>query len=281
MRQDIGSTCEDADQGEIFQSSAPSTPAMSEARPPQGERNKHHYIPVFYLKGWAGKDGRLCEFSRPYKTPPGQLELNIKSNPVKPRRVYPDGTGFIKRLYRFPGLNSREANYLENEFFLRVDSDAAVVMQRLLQGEVQFDQTSKSAWARFLMSMFHRNPENIRRVAEMVNRDYIKSLPEELRPQNEALREQHGEGPTWDEMIENLTDADYQQSRLLTQQPDQQMASVPAGACLRQSLAAAGGQCEHVIKFAIRQQPAIGGDRRAVEPEHQPGVPDKVRFAPD
>ena len=35
-----------------------------------------------------------------------------------------------------------------------------------------------------------------------------------------------------------------------------------------QSLAAACGQCEHGIKFAIRQQSAIGGDRRAVGPEH-------------
>ena len=50
----------------------------------------------------------------------------------------------------------------------------------------------------------------------------------------------------------------------LPQQADQQMASVRAGACLRQSLAATCGQCEHVIKFAIRQQSAIGGDRRAV-----------------
>jgi hypothetical protein len=33
------------------------------------------------------------------------------------------------------------------------------------------------------------------------------------------------------------------------------MASVPTGARFRQSLAAACGQCEHVIKFAIRQQP--------------------------
>jgi hypothetical protein len=199
---------------------------MSEARAPlqtargrniaQGERNKHHYIPVFYLKGWAGKDGRLCEFSRPYKMPPAQLELNIKSIPVKPRRVHPDGTGFIKHLYRFPDLNPRLANYLENEFFLRVDNEAAVVMQRLLRGELQFDQTSKSAWARFLMSMFHRSPENIMRIAALINLDYIKSLEEEHRPQHEALREQRGEGPTWDEMIENFTDADYQQFRLQT-----------------------------------------------------------------
>ena len=58
----------------------------------------------------------------------------------------------------------------------------------------------------------------------------------------------------------------------LPQQPDQQVASVPAGARLRQSLAAACGQCEHVVQLAIRQQSAIGGDRRAVEPEHHSPV---------
>ena len=58
----------------------------------------------------------------------------------------------------------------------------------------------------------------------------------------------------------------------LPQQPDQQVASVPAGARLCQSLAAACGQCEHVVQLAIRQQSAIGGDRRAVEPEHHSPV---------
>ncbi|HEY3908667.1 MAG TPA: DUF4238 domain-containing protein [Stellaceae bacterium] len=183
---------------------------------PQRERNKHHYIPVFYLKEWAGKDGRLCEFSRPYNTPSGQLKPNIKSIPVKPRRVYPDGTGFIKHLYRFPGLNPRLANYLESEFFLRVDNEAAVVMQSFLRGKVQFDQKSTSAWVRFLMSMFHRNRKSIMRIAAMVDLDYVKNLEEEIRPQYEAQREKHGEGPTWDEMIESFTDADFQKIRLMT-----------------------------------------------------------------
>ena len=58
----------------------------------------------------------------------------------------------------------------------------------------------------------------------------------------------------------------------LPQQPDQQVASVPAGACLRQSLAAACGQSEHVVQLAIGQQSAIGGDRRTVEPEHHAAV---------
>jgi len=64
----------------------------------------------------------------------------------------------------------------------------------------------------------------------------------------------------------------------LPQQPDQQVASVPASARLCQSLAAAFGQCEHVVQLAIRQQSAIGGDRRAVEPEHHSPVEIEPHF---
>jgi hypothetical protein len=128
-----------------------------------GRRKKHHYIPVFYLKGWAENGGQLCEFSRPYRMPEGQLDPPTKPIPLKPRRTYPDGTGFIKDLYRFPGLSPKMANFLEDEFFRLVDNDAAQIMQRLLRGDVTIEQQGKSAWARFLMSMFHRSPENIKR----------------------------------------------------------------------------------------------------------------------
>ena len=39
----------------------------------KNEGDKHHYLPVFYLKSWTGADGRLCEFSRPYTLKPGQV----------------------------------------------------------------------------------------------------------------------------------------------------------------------------------------------------------------
>jgi hypothetical protein len=52
---------------------------------------KHHYIPEFYLKQWAGPDGRLCEFSRPYKR-------------VLPRMTHPGGTGFSRGRFLKPLL---------------------------------------------------------------------------------------------------------------------------------------------------------------------------------
>ena len=66
-----------------------------------GKGDKHHYIPVFYSSEWAGPDG-LCEF-RPYDA-------------VKPKRVHPDGTGYLRGLYTvhamIPALpNSLSANF--------------------------------------------------------------------------------------------------------------------------------------------------------------------------
>ncbi|MBV9828863.1 MAG: DUF4238 domain-containing protein [Alphaproteobacteria bacterium] len=183
---------------------------------PQGERTKHHYIPVFYLSNWTSPtDGNLCEFSRPYKTPPGKTERPVKAIPMKAKRVHPNGTGYIKNLYKFPDLNPRMRNFLEDRFFLRVDDDGARVMQRLLNGDTEFDANAKSAWARFLMSMFHRSPENIDRVLTMMTPEYVRSLEPELRPRYEQRVAEKGGGPTWDELVANFKGADYQQFALL------------------------------------------------------------------
>src|ERR1700693_2063923 len=57
----------------------------------------------------------------------GKPDPPITSIPVKHRWVHPDGTGFIKHLYTFPGLTPKLMNWLEDEFFRRVDNDAAQV----------------------------------------------------------------------------------------------------------------------------------------------------------
>jgi len=58
----------------------------------------------------------------------------------------------------------------------------------------------------------------------------------------------------------------------LPQQSDQEVASVLAGACLGQSLAAACGQGKNLVQLAIGQQSAIGGDDRTAKSKHQSAV---------
>jgi hypothetical protein len=124
-----------------------------------GQRN--HYLPVFYLKQWAGPDGCVCEFSRPHKI-------------VKPRRTHPAGTGYERGLYRFDGLPPIAANFLEQQFLLHVDDRAYFALCHLLADFVDFDAETHSAWSRFMMSLLHRNPEAIARIKRRTA-EYVES----------------------------------------------------------------------------------------------------------
>ncbi|WP_300439233.1 DUF4238 domain-containing protein [uncultured Mameliella sp.] len=126
---------------------------MSKPNPP----NKHHYLPEFYLKKWAGKDGRLCQFSRPY------------GNTVKPRRVFPSQTAYVERLYELRGLPEHLRQTLEQDFFKALDNDAAVALDQLLEfeGRVCLSNRHRSAWTFFLISLLQRSPRDVANAREM------------------------------------------------------------------------------------------------------------------
>jgi hypothetical protein len=166
---------------------------MQSSKHPDGP--KHHYIPVFYLKQWSGSDGRLCEFSKPH-------------NVVKPRRIFPDGTGYQRGLYTFSDLPPATAEFLETQFLLLADDKAHSALRRLLENEVVLDDDSKSAWSRFLMTLFHRTPEGIARMRRRIS----SGLPSELerfRPQYEELKDKHG-GPPFADFCARLTKKDME-----------------------------------------------------------------------
>jgi uncharacterized protein DUF4238 len=122
-----------------------------------GRGDKHHYIPVFYSKEWAGPDGRLCEYSRPYDV-------------VKPKLVHPKGTGYVRGLYTVPQNDPRVAEFIEREFFRITDNGAACALRMLKSGqEVAWTSDTRSAWSRFIISLMLRNPEYVARIgAEVV-----------------------------------------------------------------------------------------------------------------
>jgi hypothetical protein len=130
------------------------------------EGDKHHYIPKFYLKQWvnsADPERRLCEFSRPYKI-------------VKPRRIVTDGTGYEPGLYTFPNLPPHARDSIERKLLQMADDKADKVLQRILAGDMDFDQDARSAWSRFLMSLIVRNPEGITRLRSLVTERYPEYL---------------------------------------------------------------------------------------------------------
>jgi hypothetical protein len=121
-----------------------------------GRGDKHHYIPVFYSKEWAGSDGRMCEYSRPFEI-------------VKPRRVHPDGTGYVRGLYSVPHNDARTSEFIEREFLKITDNEASRVLQMLNRREqIEWTSETRSAWSRFIISLLIRNPENVRRLAAEV-----------------------------------------------------------------------------------------------------------------
>ncbi len=117
---------------------------------------RHHFLPVFFLKNWAGADGRLVEFSKPY----GKV--------VKPKFVHPKATGFINRLYAIEGLPGELSYEVEKSFLSPVDSRAATAMKALLAG-ARPTTAERDAWARFVMSLLMRMPAEITLLKNLVN----------------------------------------------------------------------------------------------------------------
>ena len=152
---------------------------------------KHHYIPCFYLKQWVGTDGRLCEFSKPYRE-------------VVPRRTSPDGTGYVRGLYTFHDLPPRMANYLESVFLQRTDNLAHQAHAELLKENVDLDGTKRSAWTRFLLSLIHRTPERMAGIRHLIR----YNLPAVLGDLRVQYRDEFGEDlvGAFDEFVASINE---------------------------------------------------------------------------
>jgi hypothetical protein len=130
---------------------------------PDPKLPKHHYIPVFYLKEWATRpDGRLVEFSMPYK------------GIVKPQHKHPDATGYVRGLYRMPGVAEEFAEIIEQTFFKKVDDQAAYAHQRQLQ-RGKMTLRMREAWTLFILSILMRSPKAVADTFEKFTED----LPEQ------------------------------------------------------------------------------------------------------
>lgn len=131
------------------------------------EPKKHHYIPRFYLSRWAADDGRLVEFSKPYK------------GIVKPKRVHPAGTGYEDNLYGFAWSSGSQPQALEKVFFGPVDTKAAEALAMIEAGisEHEWAPPYRSAWTRFILSLLLRTPEDLATLKAEVKSDWLKELP--------------------------------------------------------------------------------------------------------
>jgi hypothetical protein len=117
---------------------------------------KHHFSPVFYLKGWCNPESKVVEYSRPY----GKVAV---------RTVSPSATGFRYSLYTLEGAPEDQKQVIEKEYMApAVDNRAAVALKILidqdgggLTDEVRID------WTRFLMASLLRRPRAINEEIEI------------------------------------------------------------------------------------------------------------------
>ena len=109
---------------------------------------KHHYIPAFYLKQWAGADGKVCVMR---KVPSGLSVL----------RRSPNATGFKVDLYKIDNVPPEQAQQFESVFLTLADNDAYHALQKLIADNRDWTPRYRSAWARFVISLLFRNPENV------------------------------------------------------------------------------------------------------------------------
>jgi hypothetical protein len=145
----------------------------------------NHYIPIFYQKRWAGSDHRVCVYSRPYKL-------------AHVMRKHPAGVGYECNLYTVPNIDPTISSYLEGVFFKITDDLAAIALTIIEAGQWEtMEIRIRSAWTRFIMSLLHRNPEQIRKFIVVVSQfmDLTKPrLEEEFQ-----LSDDQGDFRTFDE----------------------------------------------------------------------------------
>lgn len=125
---------------------------------------KHHYLPEFYLKRWAGEDSKVTEFSRPRCD-------------VVTKRKSPSATGFQRELYT---IHSRshpsERQEVEKTFMSHTDNVAAEALSYIETHRTRpSDKRLRDGWSRFLMSLMHRSPQRIAWLRKML-REREKSV---------------------------------------------------------------------------------------------------------
>ena len=127
---------------------------------PKGQ--KHHYIPEFYLKQWAGADGRLCEYSRQHKE-------------VKPHRRHPSETGFERGLYTLTTYPEPTADIVERKLMKSTDDYASRALRLLLDDNTkELDAKTRSGWARFIISLMRRSPEAVKDLSEKIRTTFLE-----------------------------------------------------------------------------------------------------------
>jgi Protein of unknown function (DUF4238) len=153
--------------------------------------HKHHFIPAFYTSRWAVNEGRLIEWSKPYR--------EIKFQPK-----HPNATGFEYELYSFNDLPPELRQWFEDEFLAETDDRASKALQEILAGRLDgLNLKLRSGWSRFLYTLLFRHPDPLLEMREAIERIWgaRRALPQ---AEYETIRKP-GDPLTSEEYLANIS----------------------------------------------------------------------------
>lgn len=118
---------------------------------------KHHYVPQFYLKRWAGEDRRVSDYRR-------------FDGKLVHRRRFPSETGFEIELYSVrTQTDPTRRQAVEKRLMSRIDNAAARALDYMDETLAPPDDTDRrNGWTRFLLSLIYRSPTQVARLREKI-----------------------------------------------------------------------------------------------------------------
>ncbi|VVE33063.1 hypothetical protein PTE30175_03659 [Pandoraea terrae] len=153
------------------------------------EPDKHHYLPKFYLCGWAGHDGQVVRYYRPHR--------DVVAAPIAPKN-----TGYERGLYGLDGYVSEAKNSIEKNFMAPVvDDPAARALNVLIERDnLKLTTELREAWTRFVMSLLVRSPTKV----DQITKQAAEGLRQSLRanPEEYAAVRGANDPPTLTEWVE-------------------------------------------------------------------------------
>ena len=119
------------------------------------EPDKHHYLPVFYLKQWANTEAKVVRYYRPYHAVVADL-------------IAPKNTGYERGLYRPKRLRPRsKQRYRKKLHGPVVDDQAAQALRVLIERDLsKLTPELRQAWTRFVMSLHVRHPARVEQITQ-------------------------------------------------------------------------------------------------------------------
>ena len=145
---------------------------------------RHHYLPQFYLEGFADSNGKVWQYDKESLSPMG---------------LYPDSIAVRPNLYRLTNADGTpDPNTLE-QAFSQVEGNFATLKRKLGENP-NLDEGDLPTFLNFAVLMKARVPALV---------DYIRSKMQEVQRISLSMLAQHKEAfdVQWDEMREEILKA--------------------------------------------------------------------------